>query len=176
MPNYASTPLLGINLQQVYTPPPASNPTPYQLVNSNPFAVGQEAEGPLNAGYIWVLAEEDLAQYDAVAIDEAGNASQLTSTEAAAAWKIGVVTQAAIADGSYGWVQIRGTGTVFVLGSCAADTRLVSTGTAGALDDSTTVGVVIKGIVITATNTLTTKAAAACYMAVEPFADIPAIA
>jgi hypothetical protein len=173
---FASTPLLGINLQQIYTPPPASNPTPYELVNSNPFTVGQEAEGPLNAKYLWVLAEEDLALYDAVAVDEAGTASQLTSTEAALAWKIGVVSQAAIADGSYGWIQTRGTATVFVQPACAADTRLVSTATAGALDDSTTVGVIIKGIVATATNTLTVKAAVSCYMAVEPFADIPAIA
>lgn len=170
----ASTPLLGINLQQTFTPVTDNN---YGYGGSNPFTVGQTAEGPNNAAYIWVLAAEALNLNDAVAIDEAGSASQLTSTEAAMAWKIGVQSQVtSIAAASYGWVQIRGTCNVFVLAGTTPDTRLVSSATAGALDDSTTVGTVIKGIVTTASNTLTVKAAIAAFMAVEPFADIPAIA
>lgn len=172
MATYSTDNMLGVNVAQTFTP----STTLYPYPGAIPFAVGQVAKGTDGSLWVFVLAGEAIDQYDAVSIDHDFAALQLDNTEAAKGNKIGVASQVAIASGSYGWVQTRGETTVFVQPSSAAATRLVSTSTAGALDDSTTVGTIIKGIVQTATNTLTVKAAVAAFMTVEPFADIPAIA
>lgn len=173
MTTYSTSNLLGVNVAQTYTPSTDLYPAVDLTV---PFALGQVATGTDGSSWVFVLSGDAIARYDAVGIDEAFLAVQLDSTEAATGHKFGVASQAAIASGSYGWVQTRGVTTVYTLGGTANDTLLVSSATAGALDDSTTVGTKIKGIVTTASNTLTTKAAVAAFMTVEPFCDIPAIA
>ncbi len=61
------------------------------------------------------------------------------------------VARAAIASGSYGWVQVYGFGLVRTLANAVAYTSLNSTATAGALDDDATAGSeVIEGIVLDA--------------------------
>jgi hypothetical protein len=173
MVTYSTSNMLGVNVAQTY--PTSSDLYPYQNPDA-PFAVGQVATGTDGSVWVFVLAGEEISQYDAVAIDEDFLVLQLTSTEAALGQKFGVASQTAIAKDAYGWVQVRGVTTVFTLGGTANNTRLVSSATAGALDDTTTVGTIIKGIVTTTSNTLTTKAAVAAFMTVEPFCDIPAIA
>lgn len=173
MTTYSTSNLLGVNVAQTYAV--STDLYPYQGTDA-PFALGQVAVGTDGSSWVFVLAGEAINQYDAVAVDEDFEANQLTSTEAAEGQKFGVASQGGIASGAYGWVQVRGVTTVFVLGSVPNDTLLVSSATAGALSDSTTVGTKIKGIVTTASNTLTTKAAVAAFMTVEPFCDVPAIA
>lgn len=167
MATYSTANMLGANLALVYTP----STDLYPYTGENPFAVGQVTTGTDGSSWVWVLAEEDLGQYDAVAISEAFIASQATDTEADDSWKFGVASQVAIPDGSYGWVQTRGPTTVFVTGSCAPDVPLFVSVTAGAITDNTTVGTRIKGIVTTTTNSVTTKAAVAAFMPIEPFYD-----
>lgn len=164
---YSTANMLGANFAQTFTP--STDLYPYTGVN--PFEQGQLAQATDGGLWMWVLAEEALAQYDAVAISEEMIASQCTDTEADDSWKFGVAAAAAIADGSYGWVQVRGPTTVFVTGSCAPDVPLFVSATAGAITDNTTVGTRIKGIVTTATNSLTTKNAVAAFMPIEAFFD-----
>jgi hypothetical protein len=172
MVTYSTSNMLGVNVAQIFTP--STDLYPYTGVV--PFALGQVAVGTDGSLWVYVLAGENIDQYDAVSIDTDFTALQDDNTEAAKGNKFGVASQVAIPEASYGWVQTRGKTTVFTLGGTANATRLVSSATAGALDDSTTVGTIIKGIVTTASNTLTTKAATAAFMTVEPFHDIPAIA
>jgi hypothetical protein len=137
------------------------------------FKLGTEARGDGINRWVYVEAAEAIDQYDAVAIDEDGVASQLTSTEAEDAWKIGAALNDMTA-GQFGWVQVRGKGFVNVV-AVSADTVLSTSATAGALDDLTTGAVRIQGIVALEANTLTTKTAVECFMAIEPFAELPAL-
>lgn len=164
---YSTANMLGANFAQTFTP--STDLYPYTGVA--PFEVGQLAEATDGGLWLYVVAAEAIGQYDAVAIDENMAASQATDTEADDSWKFGVAAATAIAEDSYGWVQVRGPTTVFVTGSCAPDVPLFVSGTAGAITDNTTVGTRIKGIVTTTTNAVTTKAAVAAYMPVEPFFD-----
>jgi len=165
---YSTANMLGANFAQTFTP--SDTLVPY-AGDEPPFEVGTLAEATDGGLWVYVLAEEALGQYDAVAIDENFVASQATDTEADDSWKFGVAAATAIADESYGWVQCRGPTTVFVTGSCAPDVPLFVSATAGAITDNTTVGTRIKGIVTTTTNSLTTKNAVAAFMPVEPFFD-----
>lgn len=135
------------------------------------FRPGDRYQGVSGKEYIFVLADEAIAAYDAVAIAEDFGASQLTKTEADDGWKIGIA-QYAIGSGEYGFVQIRGVCTVAVLGSCAADTALYTSATAGSVDDSATSQTEIVGLVTTAANTLTTATTVAAFMPVEPFVNL----
>lgn len=167
MTTYSTANMLGANLAQIYTP----STDLYPYTGENPFAVGQVTTGTDGSSWVWVLALENLAKYDAVAIDESFVASQATDTEADDSWKFGVASQVAIPAASYGWVQTRGPTTVFVTGSCAPDVPLFVSATAGAITDNTTVGTRIKGIVTTTTNSVTTKAAVAAFMSIDAFYD-----
>lgn len=164
---YSTANMLGANFAQTFTP----STDLYPYTGEVPFDVGQLAQATDGGLWVYVLALENLAQYDAVAIDENFVASQATDTEADDSWKFGVSAAVAIPAASYGWVQVRGPTTVFVTGSCAPDVPLFVSATAGAITDNTTVGTRIKGIVTTTTNSVTTKAAVAAFMPVEPFFD-----
>ena len=164
---YSTANMLGANFAQVFTP----STDLYPYTGEVPFAVGQLAQATDGGLWVYVLALENLAQYDAVAVSELFVASQATDTEADDGWKFGVAAAVAIPADSYGWVQVRGPTTVFVTGSCAPDVPLFVSATAGAITDNTTVGTRIKGIVTTTTNSVTTKAAVAAFMSIEPFYD-----
>lgn len=99
--------------------------------------------------WIYVQANGTISQYDAVGIDEDGQAAPLTKAMADDNWKIGVA-QVAFADDEYGWVQIYGNTTVNVLANCGADTALYTSGTAGSLDDDDTDQTLVRGITLTA--------------------------
>ena len=119
--------------------------------------------------WIYVQANGAIAQYDAVGIDEAGQAAPVTKAMLDDSWKVGVA-QVAFADNEYGYVQIRGVAEVNVLASCAADAILYSSATAGSLDDTSTSQTKVAGII--GTETAGTAAEnVACLMAIEPFAD-----
>ena len=137
------------------------------------FTLGTRARGEGQREYVYIQASEALDQYDCVGADESFAAAQFTDTEAEDAWKFGVVPVAFAAD-AYGWMQVKGPCTFNGL-AVSADTVLVSTATAGALDDVTNAGVRIQGIVALAANMITTKTAISGFMAVEPFSELPSL-
>ena len=103
--------------------------------------VQADAGGVTGAGYV-VLIDED---YAADMIDT-------TNTASAFGQMVGVASAAATAS-YYGWVQRKGTASIRVAASCAANTAINSTGTAGQLDDDATTGAeVVNGIVLTTAN------------------------
>jgi hypothetical protein len=85
------------------------------------------------------------------AIDSAYEATMVsTSNDLANNW-VGVPL-AAFADNDYGWLQIRGTGSVRVANGALKDVSLNTTGTAGLIDDDATAGAFkITGLYLVAT-------------------------
>ncbi len=156
--DYITTPLLGVNLQQTYH---LSTTTVPYTADYPPFLAGTTVNGTDESAWIFVLASGAIAVGDVVSITNAGVASGITTTNAAFGNQVGV-SQVAIADTDYGWVQRAGSCTsINVAGLCAPNVQLAATATAGALDDAVTTGLKnITGIIVTATNTLTTTVAA----------------
>lgn len=112
------------------------------------FALGTLDEGEDGTLWVYVQANGAIGQYDAVAIDEDYQAAKLTKSLADAGQRLGVA-QSAFADNDYGWVALRGSNIkVNALTSCAADTALYTSATAGSLDDDSTSQTAITGIVI----------------------------
>lgn len=87
---------------------------------------------------IYCQANGAITQYDAVGIDENYQAAALTTAMADDGYMVGFA-QIAFTDNYYGWFYLTGTNiNVRVADSCAADTALWTTSTAGVLDDATT--------------------------------------
>lgn len=130
------------------------------LTDGRSFGLGDRTEDHLGRTYVYVQAAEAISAGMAVGVDEAYQASKLTTTLMGDGYIIGVA-QIAFADNDYGFVAIGGANglVVNVAASCAADTPLYTSATAGVLDDSTSVGVKVDGIVATAANSLTSVAA-----------------
>lgn len=101
--------------------------------------------------YIYVLADEAITATSAVVIPEDYGVEMVDTTSTASAFGDHVgVSNIAITSGSYAWVQIYGATTLNVASSCAANTAINSTASAGRLDDDATTGAeVIEGIVTT---------------------------
>lgn len=120
--------------------------------------------------YVYVQASGAIAQYDIVAIDEAGQAAKVTKALADDGYKI-AVAQSAFADDEYGYVQVKGVVSINVLANCAADVALYTSATAGSLDDTDTSQTKILGLVATAAAG-GSPAAVAGWMANDPIADL----
>lgn len=105
-----------------------------------------------NAGneYLWVSFGGAVASAgQVVVIDEAYSALLLSTANDARGDLVGVVPYAA-ASGEFGWVQVKGVAQIQVLASAAANTRLNTTATAGALDDDGTASAMqVQGIYLT---------------------------
>lgn len=100
------------------------------------------------AEYQYVRADEALAQYAAVKIDDDFECSELTTTlSGAEPTRVGV-PQIAFADTEYGWVAISGPLTVLAAANCAADVKVYTTATAGVIDDAATD--LVQGLKLTA--------------------------
>lgn len=140
---YATTPLLGANLSNTLTSL-TSDPG-----NTLSFKVGDTVAGSEGSLWQFVKASAAITAYDCVAIDENGDARPMTKALADTQPRVGFA-QNAIASGHYGWVALYGQNLrVRVNLSCAADTNLYTTGTAGILDDTSTTQTLIAGVVIT---------------------------
>lgn len=115
------------------------------------FSLGTVIADGEGGSYIYVQANGAIAANDAVVIDAAHQAAAASTTNTASAFgnRAGVAA-ATMADDEFGWVQRAGPCSLNVGSSCAANTAINSTGTAGRLDDDATTGAeVISGIVIT---------------------------
>lgn len=117
------------------------------------FAVG-DGSGRTHDGkeYVFVQASSAIAANDTVAISATETAAPLGTANDIAGARVGVAP-VAIASGSYGWVQTYGRATARSAGAVAANARLNTTGTAGAVDDDGTAGAfVVLGMQTTAGN------------------------
>ena len=119
--------------------------------------------------YIYVRANGAVAAYAACTIDEAFDVAELTTTTAGSKPQTVVVPQLAMADNEYGWAVIKGVSfSVLALTLCAADVKVYTTATAGAIDDTATT--LIQGLRLNATvggSTAATSASAEIGMLVN---------
>lgn len=107
----------------------------------NKMDVLSRAKGADGKEYVYVQANGAITANDVVFVDETGQADQLDTTNSASAFGQTVgVAPATFADNEYGWIQIYGACTINVGSSCAANTQLNSTSTAGRVDDDATAG------------------------------------
>ena len=131
--------------------PDLSNPATLanNQLSGKGFALNSVATTPTGLQFIYVQGATALAVGDFVHINAAGTATLLTTASSPRGNRVGVVP-AVFAANERGWVQICGAcPAASVLASCAANTRINTTATAGALDDDNTVGAkVIDGVVL----------------------------
>ena len=130
------------------------------------FALGTRVTATDGSNWIYCQAGAAITQYSWVAIDE--NFQMVMGTKALADAGHGVgFAQVAFSDNDFGWVAVNAPGNinVRVLASCAADVQLYTSGTAGALDDTSASQTLIRGVVLVtaATNTASTREAIAVY-------------
>lgn len=105
------------------------------------WELGTTVKGAAGKEYVYVQANGAISANDVVFIDESYQADQLDTTNSASAFGQMVgVAPVAFSDDDYGWIQIKGACTVNVGSSCAANTQVNSTGTAGRVDDDGTGG------------------------------------
>lgn len=115
------------------------------------YPLGTEKEASDGNTYVYIEADEALAQYAACRLLEDGGSDELTTTNSGAVPTRVVVPQVAIASGSYGWAVSHGISfSVLAAASCAADVKCYTTATAGVIDDAATD--LIQGLRLNATN------------------------
>ena len=118
---------LGVDLDAVYS----------SLTDAGNHVLGECIEGSDGNVYQFVRANGVVDQYDAVAIDEAGDAVALTTAVSGAVPTAVGACQVAFTDNDYGWAVRKGQSfSVNALASCAGDVVLYTTTTAGHLDDA----------------------------------------
>lgn len=150
---------LGVNFTQVFTP--GTTAYPY-TADYPPIAVGTTVYGTDETAWVYCLASAAIAAYDVVLISAAYACADLTTTNATFGTQVGVAP-VAIASGSYGWIQRLGkcTGGIFVKDACAPNVSLTTTASTGVIDDISTTGKTVTGIIVTATNNAGSAAATA---------------
>lgn len=131
-----------------------------------PHALGTRVTASDGSAWLMVQAGAAITQYSWVAIDENFQAVMGTKALADAGHQVGFA-QVAFTDNDFGWVCVHGPGNINVraLASCAADVQLYTSGTAGALDDTSASQTLIRGVVLVAaaTNTASTRECIAVY-------------
>jgi hypothetical protein len=129
------------------------------------FGLGDTYSDHQGKEYVWVQASGAVAATDVVIFDEVYQAASVTLTTSASAKgdRVGVAAFA-MADNDYGWVQVKGPCTVNVATSCAVNTTVNTTASAGRLDDDATTGAeVINGLVTTGAESGNAAAAMLVY-------------
>lgn len=150
------------------------------LIGANPgvytstaqFALGTMVTGTDGAIFEYVQALSAISTYNAVAIDQDGKCSNLTTTNAAELKGVGVA-QISIAVSNYGWVQRSGKMRVNVAANCQDFVALFTTGTPGVVDDVTVSEALVLGLntyssTVTASNV---TAVGASLLQIFPFAN-----
>ena len=154
--------LVGIDITNTYTATQYTQGKAFGLNDRCAFHDGRE--------FVFVVAGGAIAVSDVATFGAAASATALSTSNDARGNFCGVAP-VAFASGEYGWLQVKGAGTVNVLASAVANVRLNTTATAGKLDDDGTVGSMqVQGIYITATNDGST-AAVACLIN-NPYVDV----
>lgn len=134
-------PILGVAVSET----PADSNTTFEVGGHKVGVRHQDHRGYV---YQYVHANGAIDQYDYVLIDEAGECFQGTKALAEDHATV-AVAPVAFADNDYGWVMLKGVTEVHGLTSCAADTQLYTSGTAGHLDDADASQYAVTGIRLT---------------------------
>lgn len=136
------TTLIGANVTQTLT-------EAEYAASGKGFGLGDRYTDSAGREYVYVHASGAItaAGYVCV-IDEAYEAAMLSTSNDTYGSLVGV-PRAAFADNDYGWVQVYGPSTVYAAANVAADARLMTTATAGQLEDTAT-GVSVHGVALTA--------------------------
>lgn len=131
------------------------------------FTLGTRTSGTDGSEWVYVHAGAAITQYSWVAIDENFEAVMGTKALADAGHQVGFA-QVAFSDNDFGWVAVHAPGniTVRLLANCAADVQLYTSGTSGALDDTSASQTLIRGVVAVAAATTTASSREA--IAVHP--------
>lgn len=133
--------MIGANLDEVYA-----------AGDSKAFGVGDRYVDDSGREYVFVSASAALTAGFACFFDTAYSATMLSTSNDARGNLVGVPL-ATFATGEQGWLQVKGPASVRVLASAAANVRLNTTATAGALDDDGTVGAMqVQGVYLTTAN------------------------
>lgn len=128
---------------------------PLRVTTTPEFALGTQVEVS-GATYEYIKAGGALSQYYTYIIASTGIATDAVThalTGGASppqVLRLGV-PQVAFASGDYGWAARAGKFTARVLTLCAAGARLYTSGTAGALDDTSSTQTLISGASVDAT-------------------------
>jgi len=174
MPDFGTSNIEGVNVVAVY----AINTTTAPEYPAAPFAVGTKVMGSNGTEYVFCsnTTGSALAVGDVVTLSTAWAASELSTSNDARGNLVGVVPIAVPASTStttqYFWAQRAGfCAAVSVLASCAANVRLNTTATAGALDDDGTAGSMqVQGIYLSAARGASAGTAAGILN--YPFVDV----
>lgn len=141
-----TTPILGVSITETPTSP--------VLTVGTRIITGDGKE------YVYVQANGAIASAgQALFVDETFQAALLSTSNDALGDSVAVAV-GAMADNDYGWVQVKGPCVLQVGADCAANALLMTTATAGQLDDTAT-GVSVTGVVLTAARGGTDGTAAA---------------
>lgn len=127
------------------------------LATTDPTAgLGDIHRDPAGKEWMYVRANSAVVAGALVSIDESYDATELTTTLAKTGMPIGVAPIAA-SDNEYFWAQTRGVAAkVLTLNKPAADIKLYTSATDGAVDDAvTTAQSFIRGIMLTAAPSTT---------------------
>ena len=120
------------------------NPTDHgsSLDDIGGFSLGSLAYSPDGGIYVAIRAQGAVPEGGVCAIKGDWDADPITTTTntAAAGIESLCVVQEALADNDYGWGLVFGNGNILVAASCAANTALHATTTAGRVDDAASVG------------------------------------
>jgi hypothetical protein len=131
-----------------------------------PMLLGTRVSGTDGSEWVLVQAGAAITQYSWVAIDENYQAVMGTKALADVGHQVGFA-QVAFADNDFGWVAVHAPGNISVrlLASAAADVQLYTSGTSGALDDTSASQTLIRGVVavVAASATASTREAIAIY-------------
>tara|TARA_R110000868_G_scaffold52597_4_gene165954 strand:- start:4586 stop:5098 length:513 start_codon:yes stop_codon:yes gene_type:complete len=155
--------LLGVNLSQYDVAP-------------GRFAAGTQVMTTQGGLFQYCNVLSAISTYNAVIIDDSGNASNLTTTNATAATGIGKmvgVAQTSIAVSCFGWIQRQGKLVVNVAAQCQDFVPLFTTATPGVVDDVTVSECLILGLNIytSASNATAATGWAAGPLQMFPFAN-----
>lgn len=147
--------IIGIN--------PTSVTAAVDLPQGKGFGLGDLGTDGSGNTFVYVQANGAItgAGYACV-IDETFQAAMLSTSNDDFGDKVGI-PRAAFADNDYGWLQIYGVSTVLVAATVSANTLLMTTSTAGQLEDTAT-GVSVDGVVLTTANGGGGAAATACVL------------
>lgn len=134
---------IGVNLTKTFTADELSTSgighapgDRYMSYNGKEYLFAQANGAITGAGYV-------------CSVDETYHAAMISTSNDGGGDLIGI-PGAAVADNSYGWFQVKGPCDIQVLASAAANARLNTTATGGALDDDGTTGAyAIDGIALT---------------------------
>jgi len=162
---FATSNIAGVNFSQIDLVENTSSSGYDQFVNSNSgFALGTIALSSSGSVYVYVQFGGTVTGAGYVCnISPAFAAVMCTTANDAFGAPVGVA-QAAASATNYGWLQVYGPASVWVLANAAANVPLATSATSGGLDDGAAVGALVVGGAVLTTARGGTDGLAAAWL------------